>query len=418
MRRAVTVCLLALATAGPAAASVDQESILQDDPLIVYPSSEEELERTFATLRALGVDRVRVSLFWNLVAPRPKSERRPSFGSRGPAWPGSYPRGAWRRYDNVVRLASRHDVGVLFTITGPAPNWAAGRNGTEYSVYKPDAREFRAFVTAAGRRYSGWWPPGSGSGDPQSGLPSLPTDGGTAGSGAGRRHHPARGPLVGMERGQLPELAVAAVAPQSPAGLQGRAPPLLAAPLPTGWWTPPGTACEDERARLGRDPAGRDGTPRRPARREQDRPARQVPARALLPERELHAVQRQAARARGCPDTADRARQLHGRPPRPVRRHRLGPSPVQPRQPARPGGTRRATRSRSGASTCWSAPGTAPGSRGATSVRATSGSPSTATRRRPTPTSGFRWSARRSGPAGPSSSPTTTHASRRWPSSC
>ena len=174
MRRALTILLLALATASPAAASVDQESILQDDPLIVYPSSEEELERTFATLRALGVDRVRVSLFWNLVATRPRSERRPSFGSRGAAWPGSYPRGAWRRYDNVVRLAGRYDVGVLFTITGPAPNWAAGRKGSEYSVYKPNAREFRAFVTAAGRRYSGWWPPSSGEPDAEANLPAIP----------------------------------------------------------------------------------------------------------------------------------------------------------------------------------------------------------------------------------------------------
>jgi len=174
VRRAVTVCLLALAAAPPAAASTVQESILQDDPLIVYPSSEEELETTFATLRALGVDRVRVSLFWNLVAPRPKSERRPSFGSRGAAWPGSYPRGAWRRYDNVVRLAGRYDVGVLFTVTGPAPNWAAGRKGTEYSVYKPKPSEFRAFVTAAGRRYSGWWPPSAGEPDAQAELPSVP----------------------------------------------------------------------------------------------------------------------------------------------------------------------------------------------------------------------------------------------------
>ena len=177
MRRAVTACLLALATAGPAGASNNQEAILQDDPLIVYPSSDAELERTFTTIKALGVDRVRASLFWNLVAPRPKSERRPSFGSRGAAWPGSYPRGAWRRYDNVVRLASKYDIGVMFTITGPAPNWAAGRKGTEYSVYKPKPSEFRAFVIAAGRRYSGTWPPGSGAPESQPDLPSLPVAG-------------------------------------------------------------------------------------------------------------------------------------------------------------------------------------------------------------------------------------------------
>jgi hypothetical protein len=174
VRRAVVICTLLLATAAPAEGSIDQESILQDDPLIVYPSSDKELDRTFATLRALGVDRVRVSLFWNLVAPRPRSERRPSFGSRGAAWPSSYPRGAWRRYDDIVRLAERYEVGVLFTLTGPAPNWAARRKGGEYSVYKPKPSEFRAFATAAGRRYSGWWSSDSGSIDSPARLPAIP----------------------------------------------------------------------------------------------------------------------------------------------------------------------------------------------------------------------------------------------------
>jgi hypothetical protein len=174
VRRAAIACLLALASAESALASSDQESILQDDPLIVYPSSESELERTLATIKELGVDRVRVSVFWNLVAPRPKSRRRPSFAPRGAAWPGSYPRRAWRRYDNIVRLARRLDLGVLFTITGPAPNWAAGRNGREYSVYKPKPRELKAFTMAVGQRYSGNWPPRSASPESGADLPSVP----------------------------------------------------------------------------------------------------------------------------------------------------------------------------------------------------------------------------------------------------
>jgi hypothetical protein len=162
VRSALLTCLLALLVATPAAASVDQESILQDDPLIVYPRSETALERTFVTLRTLGVDRVRVSVFWLLVAPRPNSERRPSFGSRGASWPDSYPRGSWDRYDDIVRLAEKYDIGLLFTLTGPAPDWAAGRKGVVHSVYKPRIREFKAFVTAVGRRYSGTWIPEGG----------------------------------------------------------------------------------------------------------------------------------------------------------------------------------------------------------------------------------------------------------------
>ena len=245
MRRAVTVCLLALATAGPAAASVDQESILQDDPLIVYPSSEEELERTFATLRALGVDRVRVSLFWNLVAPRPKSERRPSFGSRGAAWPGSYPRGAWRRYDNVVRLRKQPRRRACCS-RSPARRRTGrrGRKGTEYSVYKPDAREFRAFVTAAGRRYSGAWPPRSGSGDPQSGLPSLPlTRGHSRLSSRTATAIPRVDHWSVWNEANFPSWLVAAVAPHVACAATGAACCPTRRTSTAGWWTPPGRAC-------------------------------------------------------------------------------------------------------------------------------------------------------------------------------
>ena len=157
MKRALLACLLVLLSAGPAAASEEQESILQDDPLFVYPRSDGELEQGFKTLRELGVDRLRVSVFWNLVAPRPRGKRKPSFGPKGSAWPDSYPDGVWDRYDRIALLGAEYDIELLFTIVGPAPNWAAQRHGGPYSVYKPDVDEFRRFATAVGRRYSGTW---------------------------------------------------------------------------------------------------------------------------------------------------------------------------------------------------------------------------------------------------------------------
>lgn len=176
MRRVVLACLIALVPAGPAAAASDQESVLQDDPLLVYPSSEAELERTFATLKNLGVDRIRVSVFWHVVAPRPNSKQKPSFGERGASWPDAYPRGAWDRYDNIVLMARKYQIGVLFTITAPAPDWAAQRKISAYSVYKPKTREFKAFVTAVGRRYSGTWTPEGGATpyQPPASTPLIP----------------------------------------------------------------------------------------------------------------------------------------------------------------------------------------------------------------------------------------------------
>jgi hypothetical protein len=156
-RAAVAGALLALLLqASPTFASSSQESILMDDPELVY-SSPERLESRLAELRALGVDRIRVSVFWDLIAPSPDAKGRPDFGNAGPASPAGYPPKKWDRYDLIVVLAKKYGIGVLFSVTAPAPLWATGspqRKDIE-ETYDPDPRDFRDFVTALGRRYSG-----------------------------------------------------------------------------------------------------------------------------------------------------------------------------------------------------------------------------------------------------------------------
>jgi hypothetical protein len=151
-------CLLALPVG--AAGSASQESMLQDDKLLVYaqPST---VARTLDTLRSLGVHRVRVSVFWSLVAPSPKSTRRPHFDASDP---DAYPRGAWDRYDAVIRLARERGIDVNFDITSPCPFWATGRPRRHdiWKDYSPSAHELRLFVQAVGRRYAGDWVPGRG----------------------------------------------------------------------------------------------------------------------------------------------------------------------------------------------------------------------------------------------------------------
>ena len=42
-----------------------------DDPKVVY-SAPEKLEATLAEMKQLGADRIRVSVFWHLLAPAPR----------------------------------------------------------------------------------------------------------------------------------------------------------------------------------------------------------------------------------------------------------------------------------------------------------------------------------------------------------
>jgi hypothetical protein len=154
----VTVaCALAAAAlaapAAPAAASSSQETIFQDDNQLVFQSPA-RVARTLDTLRYLGVDRVRVTVFWNLIAPSAGSRNRPRFDAANPA---AYPPGAFSRYDTLARLAAVRGIGVSFTVWGAVPVWAGGRTsyGPFVGHYKPSAVEFGRFMTALGRHYDG-----------------------------------------------------------------------------------------------------------------------------------------------------------------------------------------------------------------------------------------------------------------------
>lgn len=168
MRSRLTItflcCFAALVVgSGSAAASVRQESTFQDDNLLVY-AEPAAVGRTLDQLAGLGVDRLRVSVFWAVVAPAPQSQEKPA-GFDG-ADPAAYPAGSWDRYDTLLRLAAARGLRVNFNVTSPAPAWAteslAGRPDLDKN-YAPDPQEFGAFVRAVGTRYSGTYvAPGGG----------------------------------------------------------------------------------------------------------------------------------------------------------------------------------------------------------------------------------------------------------------
>jgi hypothetical protein len=136
------------------------ESIFEAGPqLVLNPVG------TLDTLRALGVDRVKVFLSWDAVAPDPTASQPPP-GFDG-ADPSAYPAANWAVYDTIVRDAASRGIGLDLSLGEPPPAWAAGAGaptGRIHPQWEPSAKDYQAFVEAVGRRYSGrYTPPGASS---------------------------------------------------------------------------------------------------------------------------------------------------------------------------------------------------------------------------------------------------------------
>jgi hypothetical protein len=152
---AIAVCALICALPSPARASSTQQSILMDDNQLIY-ASPDHVAHTLSELRLLGVDRVKVSVVWSLVAPDATSSTKPKFDATDPS---AYPAGSWDRYDTIVRLAQAAGLQTYFQFTPAIPAWAIDNSlpgGQGIPLGRaPDPREFEKFVEAVGRRYSG-----------------------------------------------------------------------------------------------------------------------------------------------------------------------------------------------------------------------------------------------------------------------
>lgn len=160
MTRLVVAALAALVLVLPAtaAASPHQVSMMMDDDLLLY-RGDAVRDQTMQRMKQIGVDVVRVTVLWSVVADKARStpQRRRRFDPRNPR---TYPPLNWDRYDRLVRSAQTLGLGVYFNLTPPAPSWARRRapRGLRTAVkraWKPKPAEFAKFVEAVGRRYSG-----------------------------------------------------------------------------------------------------------------------------------------------------------------------------------------------------------------------------------------------------------------------
>lgn len=154
---ALAVLAVALLAPGGARASGSQETILQDDTALIY-SSPDQVAANLQRLKDMGVDRVRVSVVWSLIAPNPSAAKAPSFDATNPA---AYPAGVWYRWDFIDLAARRLHMGVYFQPTAPAPTWATGRvvrnQGYRYTS-RINGKLYGQFVQAVATRYDGRYP--------------------------------------------------------------------------------------------------------------------------------------------------------------------------------------------------------------------------------------------------------------------
>ena len=136
------------------------ESMFQDDHYLLYQSNPAVVEKTLRTLKALGVDRVRVQVLWVALAPDPLATKPPP-GFTGTD-PNSYNAAGWAPYDRMVRLTKALGMGVNFDLTAPGPLWAMRQGDPDKATvadYAPSVSRFEQFVTAVARRYSGRYTP-------------------------------------------------------------------------------------------------------------------------------------------------------------------------------------------------------------------------------------------------------------------
>ncbi|WP_249010012.1 hypothetical protein [Conexibacter sp. DBS9H8] len=149
--------------AASAHADTTEPMILMDDQAFIY-ASPAQVEANLAQVAHLGVNVVKVSVVWSLVAPDPNATTEPQFDASDPS---AYPAGAWARYDRVVNDAKALGLRVYFQLTAPAPLWAINPHnvpGYDHNwSHEPNPRLFGQFVTAVAKRYSGSYVPGAAS---------------------------------------------------------------------------------------------------------------------------------------------------------------------------------------------------------------------------------------------------------------
>src|SRR4051794_8090594 len=82
---------LAVASIARALPAASPETVIQDDAVLLH-GTDAQIADALGKIRALGIDRIRVTAGWSVIAPQPDSAQRPDFDDTDPA---AYPPGNW-----------------------------------------------------------------------------------------------------------------------------------------------------------------------------------------------------------------------------------------------------------------------------------------------------------------------------------
>ncbi len=133
--------------ADQAKAARGMEIGIQDDAVFVGGGGKpyfRNRDRAYRLARALGVTRLRVNLIWAYTVPTGQRKKR------NVPKPPNYQFGI---VDDTIAHAAKYGIRVQLALTGPAPVWAT-RN-KKLGNYKPNARLFAGFATAAVQHFKG-----------------------------------------------------------------------------------------------------------------------------------------------------------------------------------------------------------------------------------------------------------------------
>ena len=161
---ALAAGLLLVGLVGPRGATAGQNmQLLMEDEHHLLEGTRGEQLRLLDQMKALGVDKVRVVVWWRYVLQQPRALELPTGDLANPAAP-IYDPGSWEMLDSLVRESRARGIDLVLdpasasAITGTVlhlPAWARLPSGA------PRIRQFTRFVKALGRRYSGHYvPPG------------------------------------------------------------------------------------------------------------------------------------------------------------------------------------------------------------------------------------------------------------------